>query len=84
MVLGLQAWFISLHRRQKPHGQEVAGVSRRGSVQAGAAARPHVLVTSLPPLMSRASEVTTAPDSAQDEPEAKGNREQPWVQSLMP
>lgn len=84
MVLGLQAWFISSHRGQKPHGQEVAGVRKRGSIQAGATTFPHALVTSLPFLVSMASEVTIVPDSAKDEPEAKGSREQAWVQSLIP
>lgn len=83
MLPGLQAWFISSHRGQKPQGQEVAGV-RRGSIQAGATALPHAFVTSLPFLVSMASKVTIVPDSAKDEPEAKGSREQACVQSLIP
>lgn len=84
MLLGLQAWFISSHRGQKPQGQEVAGVRRRGSIQAGATALPHAFVTSLPFLVSMASKVTIVPDSAKDEPEAKGSREQACVPSLIP
>lgn len=52
----------------------MAGVRRKGSIWAGATALPRALVTQLPLLVSRASEVTMAPDSAKDEPEAKGEQ----------
>lgn len=47
-------------RAETTHSQDVAGVSRRGSLPV-AAPRPLAPVTSLPLLVSRASEVTMAP-----------------------
>lgn len=78
-MLRLQACFISSHRGQKPQGQEVVSSHRCEKKRKHTGWSHHSspgLGDILPFLVSMASEVTIVPDSAMDEPEAKGSREQ--------